>query len=67
MFSTDSKRTSICRNYLICILLELCKAHQTNNLAVMNDYSFDKKITKSESVSELIKLASETYKRKIES
>ena len=35
---------------------ELRKAHQQNDLAVMNAYGFDKKITESECVAELMKL-----------
>ncbi|MDE6426967.1 MAG: methylase [Ruminococcus sp.] len=35
---------------------ELRKAHQQNNFAVMNAYGFDKKITESECVAELMKL-----------
>ena len=35
---------------------ELRKAHQKNDLAVMNAYGFDKKITESECVAELMKL-----------
>lgn len=35
---------------------ELCKAHQQNDLAMMSAYGFDKKITESECVAELMKL-----------
>ena len=35
---------------------ELCKAHQINDFAVMNAYGFDRKITESECVAELMKL-----------
>ncbi|MDE5557731.1 MAG: class I SAM-dependent DNA methyltransferase, partial [Ruminococcus sp.] len=35
---------------------ELRKAHQANDLAVMNAYGFDKKITESECVAELMKM-----------
>ena len=35
---------------------ELRKAHQQNDLAVMNAYGFDKKITDSECVAELMKM-----------
>jgi len=35
---------------------ELCKAHQANDLAVMNAYGFSKTITESECVAELMKL-----------
>ncbi len=35
---------------------ELRKAHQQNDLAVMNAYGFNKKITESECVAELMKL-----------
>ena len=35
---------------------ELRKAHQQNDLAVMNAYEFDKKITESESVATLMKM-----------
>ena len=35
---------------------ELRKAHQQNDLAVMNAYVFDRKITESECVAELMKL-----------
>lgn len=35
---------------------ELRKAHQANDFAVMNAYGFDKKITESECVAELMKL-----------
>ena len=35
---------------------ELRKAHQQNDLAVMNAYGFDKKITESECVAELMKM-----------
>ncbi len=36
--------------------LELRKAHQANDFAVMNAYGFDKKITESECVAELMKM-----------
>ena len=35
---------------------ELRKAHQQNDLAVMSAYGFDKKITESECVAELMKM-----------
>lgn len=35
---------------------ELRKAHQANDLAVMNAYGFDRKINESECVAELMKL-----------
>ncbi len=35
---------------------ELRKAHQANDFAVMNAYGFDRKITESESVAELMKI-----------
>ncbi|MDE7137636.1 MAG: hypothetical protein K2O29_04160 [Ruminococcus sp.] len=39
----------------ISIHFELCKVHHANGLAVMNSYSFDKMITASECLSELMK------------
>ncbi|MDE7137014.1 MAG: methylase [Ruminococcus sp.] len=43
---------------------ELRKAHQQNDLAVMNAYGFDKKITESECVAELMKLYQKLTGRK---
>ncbi|MDE6848846.1 MAG: hypothetical protein K2J44_05825, partial [Ruminococcus sp.] len=44
--------------------LELRKAHQQNDLAVMNAYGFDRKITESECVAELMKIYQQLTGRK---
>ena len=38
------------------LTMQLCKAHQTTDLAVMNTYGFNRKITESECVAELMKM-----------
>ena len=43
---------------------ELRKAHQANDLAVMTTYGFDKKITESECVAELMKLYQKLFSKK---